>query len=146
MPESVRSRGAHDLQPWIGACVRAIADAARGRQVRAVVLGLGRDVDPARVLAVWLAAVDDPALTDTNLQFVPNTHVLVCLGCRHEYQGGRLARCSSCGGSELAVAPTPPVTVIEWEVAGVPVGQGSGNRARAQAESAGERTLAGGRS
>ena len=146
MPEPVRSRGAHDLQPWIGACMRALADAARGRQVRSVVLGLGRDVDPARVLAVWLAAVDDPALADTSLRFVPNTHVLVCLACRHEYQGGRLARCRRCGGSELAVAPTPPVTVIEWEVAAVPVDQGSSNRARAQAESAPTPAMARGRS
>jgi Zn finger protein HypA/HybF involved in hydrogenase expression len=146
MPERLRSRSAHDLQLWIGACVRAIADAAHGRRVGAVVLGLGRDVDPARVRAVWMAAADDPALTGTSLRFVPNTHVLVCLGCRHEYQGGRLARCASCGGSELVVAPTPPVTVIDWEVAVVAVGQGSGNRPRPEAESAHARTPARGRS
>ena len=143
MPERVRTRSAHDLQLWIGACVRAIADAARGRQVGAVVLGLGRDVDPARVLAVWMAAADDPALTEASLRFVPNTHVLVCLGCRHEYQGGRLARCTSCGGSELVVAPTPPVTVIDWEVAVVAVGQGSGNHPRPEAEPARARSRRG---
>ncbi len=146
MPDLLRSRGARDLQPWIGACVRALADAARGRQVRAVVLGLGQGVDPARVLAIWRAAVDDPALSDADLQFVPNTHIQVCLGCRHEYQSGRLARCSSCGGSELAVAPTPPITVINWEVVGVPVGHCGSSRTPAQAESAPARTLVPGRS
>jgi Zn finger protein HypA/HybF involved in hydrogenase expression len=136
------TRSVHDLQLWVGACVRAIADAARGRHVGSVVLGLGRDVDPARALAAWMALADDPALIGASLRCVPNTHVLVCLDCRHEYQGGRLARCPSCGSSALAVAPTPPVTVIEWAVAGAPIGEGTVNRPRAQGESARGRTLA----
>jgi Zn finger protein HypA/HybF involved in hydrogenase expression len=142
MPERVRPR--HDLQLWVGACVRAIADAARGRHVATVVLGLGRGVDPARVLAAWTASAEDPALLEASLRFVPNAHALVCLGCRHEYQGGRLARCPSCGGSELAVAPTPPVTVIDWAVAAA-VPPCAGDPARAQTESARERTLVRGR-
>ena len=142
MPERVRPR--HDLQLWVGACVRGIADAARGRQVAAVVLGLGRDVDPARVLAAWAASVDDPILLHASLRLVPNAHALVCLGCRHEYQGGRLARCPSCGGSELAVAPTPPVTVIDWAVAAT-IPPGAEDPARAQTESPRERTLVRGR-
>lgn len=80
-----------------------------------VVLGMGPGVNRAAAEAAWAVAASGTAVARARVDWVRVDDVLVCLDCEHEFTGGRLTRCPSCGGNGLVVGPAAEITVLDWE-------------------------------
>jgi len=96
------------------AAVAALADAAGGRPVRAVTLAAGAGVDLDAAAAAWQAAAAGTCLEHCEVRWQQAPDRLRCFSCGHEYDGGPLEPCPSCGRSGLVITRAPELAAVDW--------------------------------